>query len=167
MNSGLQNARLVKSRWIVVGLAVLAATAFVLSVQGGRWWAVGDAVEIGPFGAKQCFSGECRTAGLGWLGGTERFLRTGKGAWAGGLIAGFVLLVLAAGVAAKRVPKLAAKTALVAIATTVAASVLFIAQFPGVDGAEVDRGIWLFVGATVAGIAAAIWVLRAPTAPTS
>lgn len=150
-----------KSRWIIVALAIVAAVAFAFSVQGGRWWQVGEEVEIGPFGATQCFSGECRRAGLGWIGGTDRFVRTGKGAWAGGLISGFALLVLAAGVAARRTPRLAAKTALVAIGTAVLASAAFVAQFPGVDGVVTGRGLWLFGVATVAGVVAAVWVLRA------
>lgn len=151
-----------KSRWIVVALALVAASAFAVSVWAGRWWSIGD-VEIGPFGSKQCFGGDCHATGLGWVGGSERWLRMGTATWAGGLIAMFVLMIVAAGVAARRVPKLAARTALVAIGTAVVAGVAFIAQYPGVDGARVDRGLWLFICAVVLGTAAAIGVLR--TAP--
>ena len=117
-------------------------------------------MEIGPNGSTQCFASECKPAGLGWIGGSERFMRTGKAAWAGALIAAFVLLIVAAGVASRRAPKLAAKTALVSIVTALVAGVAFIAQFPGVDGAAVDRGVWWFAGAIVVGAAAAIGVLR-------
>jgi hypothetical protein len=83
------------------------------------------------------------------------------GTWAGGLLSALVLAVLAAGVASKRVPKLAAKTALVSIATTLVAGALFIAQYPGVQGAGVDRGIVIFAIANVIGAIAAVMVLRA------
>jgi hypothetical protein len=146
-------------RWIIVVLALVAATAFAISVQTGRWWSVGD-VEIGPFGSKHCFDGECRPASLSWIGGTARWARTGMGTWAGGLLSAFMLAVLAAGVASKRVPKLAAKTALVSIATSLVAGVLFIAQYPGVPGASADRGIVIFVIAIVVGALPAIAVLR-------
>jgi hypothetical protein len=160
LRSGLQNAPRVKARWIIVVLAVIAATAFAMSVQGGRWWSIGE-VDIGPFGATQCFGGDCRPAGLGWLGGTARFERTGMATWAGALISAFVLLVLAAGVASRRIPKLAAKTVLVATFTALAAGVGFVVQFPGLDGASLDRGLWLFVAGVACSVGAAIAVLRA------
>lgn len=150
-------------RWIIVVLALVAATAFAISVQTGRWWSVGD-VEIGPFGSKHCFDGDCRPASLSWVGGTTRWARTGMGTWAGGLVSALVLAVMAAAVASRRVPRLAAKTALVAIATTLAAGSLFIAQYPGVRGAGMDRGIPLFLVAIVLGAAVAVGVLRAPAA---
>ncbi|MGE0400818.1 MAG: hypothetical protein AB7T06_29170 [Kofleriaceae bacterium] len=146
-------------RWIIIVLALVAATAFAISVQTGRWWSVGD-VEIGPFGSKHCFDGDCRPAGLTWVGGTERWARTGMGAWAGGLLSALVLAIMAAAIASRRVPKLAAKTALVAIGTTLATGALFIAQYPGVPGASVDRGLVIFAIAIVLGAVAAIAVLR-------
>lgn len=149
-------------RWLIIVLALVAATAFALSVWAGRWWSVGGSVEIGPFGSKQCFGGECRPANLGWVGGSERWMRMGMATWAGGLIAMFVLMIVAGAVAARRRPILAARTALVAIGTAVIAGVLFIVQFPGVDGSTVDRGLFLFVGAVVLGVAAAIGALRLP-----
>lgn len=122
-------------------------------------------VEIGPFGSKHCFDGDCRPASLSWVGGTARWARTGMGTWAGGLMSTLVLAVMAAGVAARRVPRLAARTALVSIATTLVAGVLFILQYPGVPGASVDRGIVLFMTAIGIGAACALIVLRSP-APT-
>jgi hypothetical protein len=155
-----QNARAVKARWIIVGIAVVAAAAFAVSVQAGRWWSVAG-FEIGPFGSYRCFGGECRSAGLGWIGGTERWMRTGTGVWAAGLLSMLVLLGVAAAVAARRVPRLVAKMALVSIATAAVTGTLFVIQFPGVQGAEMDRGIPLFVAAIVLGAAACIAVLRA------
>jgi hypothetical protein len=150
----------VKSRWPIVALALLAAVAFAISVWAGRWWSIGD-VEIGPFGSKQCFGGECRPTSLTWIGGSERWMRMGMATWAGGLIAMLVLLITAAGVAAKRIPRLAARTALVAIVTVSITGVLFIMQYPGVDGATVDRGLWLWLAAIIVGSIAAVGVVRA------
>ena len=149
-----------KSRWPIVALALLAAVAFAISVWAGRWWSIGD-VEIGPFGSKQCFGGECRPTSLTWIGGSERWMRMGMATWAGGLIAMLVLLIMAAGVAAKRIPRLAARTALVAIVTVTITGVLFIMQYPGVDGATVDRGLWLWLAAIILGSIAAVGVVRA------
>lgn len=150
-----------KSRWIIVAIALVAASAFAVSVWAGRWWSVG-AVEIGPFGSRQCFGGDCRPTGLSWVGGTERWARMGMATWAGGLISMLVLMFVAGAVAARRVPRLAARTALVAIATAVATAVAFVAQYPGVQGASADRGLYLFGGAVVLGAVAAIAVLRSP-----
>ena len=149
-----------KSRWIIVVLSLVAASAFAISVWAGRWWSIGD-VEIGPFGSKQCFGGDCRPTSLTWVGGSERWMRMGMATWAGGLISMFVLMIVAAAVASNRIPRLAARTALVAIATAVVTGIAFIALYPGVDGASVDRGLFLFAGAVVLGAAAAIAVLRA------
>lgn len=148
-------------RWIIVVLALVAATLFAISVQTGRWWSVGD-VEIGPFGSKHCFDGDCRPASLSWIGGSERWARTGMGTWVGGLLSALVLAIMAAAAAARRTPKLAAKTALVSIATTLVAGVLFIAQYPGVQGAGIDRGVLFFALALVIGAGAALMVFRSP-----
>jgi len=152
---------LVKGRWFVVILTLCACVAFAMSVQGGQWWVIGNA-EVGPFGAKRCFEDGCTPTGLGWLGADERWMRIGMGTWAGGLISVFVLIVMAGAIAAKRIPKLAAKTALVAIATVTLAGMWFVVQFPREThaAAELSRGAILFVVAIVLGVASAIWVLR-------
>jgi hypothetical protein len=156
---GHQNARALKHRWFIVALALVAASAFALSVQAGRWWSIGD-VEIGPFGSRSPFGGPGE---LSWAGGSARWERFGVATWAGGLIAMFVLVVLAGAVAAKRVPRLAAKTALVAIGTAGLAGIAFIAARPdnGLPFA-MDRGVVLFAVAVVAGVLGVLGVLRAP-----
>jgi peptidoglycan biosynthesis protein MviN/MurJ (putative lipid II flippase) len=88
-------------------------------------------------------------------------MRTGTGVWAAGLLSMLMLLVVAGAVAARRVPRLAAKVALVSIATAAVTGALFVIQFPGVQGAEMDRGIALFGAAIALGAAACIAVLRA------
>lgn len=153
----------VKSRWIIVGLLLIAAFAFAMSVWGGRWWSIDD-VSIGPFGSMHCFGGDCKHAGLGWIGGTERWMRMGMATWAGGVLTMLALLGVAGGLAARRIPRLAAKMTLVAIATTLLAGIGFIAQFPGVSGATIDRGVWLFVAGVISGLVATVAVLRARVA---
>ena len=128
-------------------------------MQAGRWWSIGD-VEIGPFGSRQCFGGDCRPAGLGWIGATESWLRLGIATWAAGLLTTVVLVGLASGVAAKRTPKLVARMALVAIATAGLAGTAFFLKFPGLDGASVGRGPLLYGIGVACGALAAILVLR-------
>jgi hypothetical protein len=152
----------VKSRWLVIAIALIAACAFGFSVQIGRWWSLAD-VEIGPYGSRHCFGGgDCKLASLVWVGGGDRWMRLGMATWAGGLVSMLMLVILSAGLAAKRVPKLVAKSVLVAIVTASLAGLVFVVQFPGVTGARVDRGIWLFVGAVVLALVAALGVLRTP-----
>jgi hypothetical protein len=71
--------------------------------------------------------------------------------------------VVAGAVAAHRVPRLAAGTALVAIATATLTAIGFIATRPD-NGLpfELGRGVVLFAAAVVIGALAAIRVLRAP-----
>src|SRR5262245_14143175 len=94
-----------KHRWLLVGIALISASSFALSVQGGRWWSIGDAkigdVAIGPLGAQSAFGG---AGGLSWAGGDARWERLGSATWAAGMIAMFVLVVVAGALAAKRVP---------------------------------------------------------------
>ncbi|MBA2539818.1 MAG: hypothetical protein H0V17_09305 [Deltaproteobacteria bacterium] len=150
-----------RSRWLVILLALASGIAFAMSVQGGRWWVIGDA-EVGPFGAKRCFDDGCVPTGLNWLGVDERWMRIGMGAWAGGLLSAFMLVVLAAGLAAKRIPRLVAKTVLVSIGTAVITGGMFAARFPRDEfpTSELGRGVFAFVAAIVLGVAAAVLVLR-------
>ncbi len=149
----------VKSRWITVGALLIAAFAFAVSVWGGRWWSIDD-VSIGPYGSTHCFGNDCKQAGLSWIGGTERWTRVGMATWAGGVLSMLSLLGVAGGIAARRVPHLAAKMTLVAIATTLLAGVAFIVQFPGVSGAVIDRGMWMFIVGVIVGLGAILMVLR-------
>ncbi|HET9626876.1 MAG TPA: hypothetical protein VFP84_36200 [Kofleriaceae bacterium] len=144
-------------RWIVVACALISASAFALSVQAGRWWTIGD-VEVGPFGSRSPFGGH---GDLAWAGGSTQWLRFGKATWAAGLIAMFVLVIVAGGLAARRAPRLAAKTALIAIATAGLAGVGFLATRPA-NGMpfQLDRGVALFALAIVTGVTAAIAALR-------
>src|SRR5262245_42761394 len=95
-----------RSRLLTVVLAVLGATSFAISVQSA-WWEVGE-VAIGPFGARRCFSGECSETDLGWIGGSDLWLRSAIAARVAGYIAMFVLLMFAGARAANREPKLVA-----------------------------------------------------------
>ena len=148
-----------RSRWGIVALALLSASAFALAVQGGRWWAVLN-VEIGPFGSRRCFADECGPAGLSWIGAGDGWIRLGMATWAAGLISMAILVVLSAAVAGGKLPRLIAKMATSAMVTAALVGALFVAKFPGVDGVAVARGIPLFGAAIVLGLAATILTLR-------
>jgi hypothetical protein len=147
-----------KQRWSLVVAALAAATSFALSVQGGRWWSIGE-IALGPLGTQSPFGG---TGGLSWAGASARWERLGTATWAGGMIAMLVLIAVAGGLAANRIPRLAARTALVAIATATLAAAGFVATRPdnGLPFA-LDRGVALFGIAVVVGALAAAGVLRA------
>ena len=133
-----------RSRLLPLLLALAAASAFALGVQMA-WWSAGE-VTIGPFGSRHCFGGECRESGLGWLGGTDLWMRAGVAARAGGYIAVFILVVLAGGLAAKRVPRLMARASIVAIITASVGGGYFGLSFPdGVLGGTHSLGIGIFM----------------------
>ncbi len=149
-------------RWLCALFGLVGAGAFAVSVQAGQWWSIGGVVEIGPHRSWQCFKGDCVPAGMSWIRGGAQWERFGIATWAAGLVGALVLVLLGATVAAGRVPKLIAKMTLVAMATALAASTAFVAKFPGVDGATLDRGAILYIVAMVFGAAAAIATLRRP-----
>jgi hypothetical protein len=149
-----------RARWIALCLALVAGSAFALAVQS-PWWSAGE-VAIGTFGSRHCFAGECRTSGLAWIGASELWLRAGIAMRAAGFIAMFALLVLAAGLAARRAPRLVAGAVLTSIVTAMVAGGYFAVAFPGLGGASFARGLVMFGVAIVTGIVAAIIVLRAP-----
>jgi hypothetical protein len=143
-------------RWLILGFALFAAAALAVSVQAGRWWSIGD-FEIGPFGSRSPLHGP---GGLAWAGGGPRWERFGAATWAGGMIAMFVLLVVAGAAAANRVARLAAMTSLVAIATATLVATGFIATRPSAIQLEADRGLALFILGVVVGACAAILMVR-------
>jgi hypothetical protein len=149
--------RALKHRWSVVALALVAASGFALSVQAGRWWVIGD-IEIGPSGSRSPFSG---LGDLSWAAGSARWERFGVATWAAGLIAMFVLVALAGAVAANRIPRLVAKTAVVAVATAALVGLAFVMARPD-NGLPfvLGRGVAWFAVAVVAGAVSAVQVLR-------
>jgi hypothetical membrane protein len=147
-----------RHRWLLVIASLLAAAAFALSVQGGRWWSVSD-VAVGPLGARSPYGG---LGGFSWAGGSAQWERFGVATYAAGMIAMLVLIFVAGALAARRAPRLAARTALVAVAVAALVGSRFAAGVPS-NGLpfELDRGFWLFAGAVIAGAVAAAGVLRA------
>src|SRR5215468_6495847 len=147
-----------RHRWLLVTASLAAAAGFALSVQGGRWWSVSD-VTVGPLGARSPFGG---LGGFAWAGGSAQWERFGIATYAAGLIAMGVLIFIAGALAARRVPRLAARTAIVAVGVAALVGSRFTAAVPS-NGLpfELDRGFWLFVGAVVVGALAAVGVLRA------
>jgi hypothetical protein len=165
-------------RFIHLGISLIAASVLALSVQGGRWWTIGPEVAIGPIGTIHCFGaagapgapeaagaddpgGGCQRGTLTWTGGSPLWMQAGTAVYAAGLIAAFALVALAAALAAKRTGRLAAGVTIVGAVTALAMGALFIATFPGVPGAVIGHGIWLFGGGLLAAGGIAITILRA------
>ncbi|MCX5741340.1 MAG: hypothetical protein NT062_02445 [Proteobacteria bacterium] len=149
------------ARWSVVLLALAGAACFALSVVAGAWWSVGP-VEIGPHGARQCFGGADH-CGLQWIGASARWPTIGIGTWGAGLVAALGLVVIAAGVAGKRTPRLLAKMTISAVLLALGLGSAFYVGFPGLVGASVDRGLLLFGLGIALGVAApALIVARVP-----
>ena len=99
--------------------------------------------------------------GINWItGADDLWILSAVAARAAGSIACFVLLALAGALAAKRVPHLVAKLALVALITAGVTGGYFAFAFPGVGGSGVDLGVFLFVAALVLGWVAPILVMR-------
>jgi hypothetical protein len=150
-------------RWLALGLALAAAAALAMSVWVGSWWSVGE-VTVGPFGARACFGGECRLRGLAWLDGGDLWLRGAIATGVAGVIASFLAAAVAGGLAAKRVPRMLARSLLAACATALVVGAYFAIGFPGIGGAETHIGFCLplyGVGIALA-VAAAVFVVRMP-----
>lgn len=154
------------ARWIALACALVAGSAFALSVWVGAWWTIDD-VTIGPLGSFACFGGECRERPLGWLGASTRWERAAFASGATGLFAMALLVVLAAALAAKRKATVVARTALVAVATALTCAGYVVATFPELPGAHLSVGALLFVVAVVLGGAASVMALRWPLKPSA
>ncbi|MEO6774148.1 MAG: hypothetical protein ABI467_14210 [Kofleriaceae bacterium] len=146
-----------KSRWLFVAISVISAGLLAISVWVGNWWSVGG-LEIGPFGAHECFGGECRSTTIG--GAPQLWQRCGTAVWAGGLMSMILLLAIAAALAARRMPKALAKSSLTALVTTALAGAYFIVKLPAPTGMTVGQGVYMFVAAVVLAFVTPIWVLR-------
>lgn len=145
-------------RWFLVAIAVVAAASFAISVWAGRWWQIGE-VEVGPFGSHHCFNGDCRPGGLAWTNGGDFWMRTAVATWVGSLLTMVLLLGVAGAIAAKRVPKMLAKSVLTSLVTTAAAGTYFIVKLPAMTTTVVGQGLYVFVAACVLGAVAPIWAL--------
>ena len=151
----------VTRRWLYVGISLISACAFALSVWAGSWWTVAE-VQIGPLGSRHCFNGDCRPGGLAFLQGSDLWMRSAVATWMAGFVAMVVMIGLAGAIAAGRVPRLFAKTTLVAIATALVAGGYFVIGFPGMLDAPVSigQGMILFAIAIPLALVPAIRVLR-------
>jgi hypothetical protein len=148
---------------VTIAAALAGATLLAIAVQGARWWQVGD-VSIGPISSHRCFSGECRVVGLGWLGGGTGWARLGQATYVAALLAALLAVIVAGTLAAKRVVRVAAKSGLVAAGTALVAGGLFLAMFPGADGASLGHGVWMYTGGLALAIAAHVLLLKTPKA---
>lgn len=148
-----------RSRVITVVVALLSAVAFGLAMQSA-WWSGGE-TDIGPFGARACFGGECRESGLARFGGADLWMRSAVATRAAGYIAMFILLMFAAARAAGREPRLVARGAVSAIVTALVCGAYFAFAGPDLAGVSWGPGLAFYACGIVAGLAAVILFLRA------
>jgi hypothetical protein len=150
--------------WLTIALAFVGAFAFASSAQLG-WWSLAE-VEIGPFGGRACLASDCRETDLNFVGGSDLWLRSAVATRSAIWIVMFLLVLLAGAVAAERIPRLVARTSLVALATALVCGGYFFVAFPGVAGATSSTGLGApaFGAGVVLGVAAAVRVLRAKQA---
>jgi hypothetical protein len=144
-------------------LALAAACALAISVEGGHWWST-DEASIGPAAGAQCFGGNCEPTSLDWVGGSAGWIRWGAATHAAGMVGALVLVILAATLASRRRGRLPAKMTIAAALAAVGAGAAFVGTFPGFPGTlgmRTDRGMWLYFGGVVVAAAAAALVLRA------
>jgi hypothetical protein len=147
-----------KSRWLALGVALVGAAALALaSIE--PWWIAGEAA-IGPFGTHHCFGGDCQSTGLSWLGGTDLWMRAAVATRAAAVIASALLVLLAGALAARRVPRLVARTTIVALSAATVTGAYFVAKFPPPGGEHVALGPFLYAGGIVTGAVAAVLVQR-------
>lgn len=149
-----------RTRWIALGIGLVGAAGLALS-SIEPWWRAGEAT-IGPFGTHHCFGGDCQSTGLSWLGGSDLWMRSAVATRAAAIIASVLLVVLAAALAARRVPKLVAKTVLTASLCAIVVGAYFVAKFPPLGSESGGIGPFLYGGGLVAGLVAAVLVLRLP-----
>ena len=152
-----------RTRWIAIGFSLVGAVLFAMSSLAA-WWIAGEAT-IGPFGTHHCFGGDCKSTGLSWTGGSDLWMRSGVATRAAALIATVLLVVLAGALAAKRVPKLVARTAIVALAAAIVTGGYFFANFPPLGGESLGLGPILYGVGLVTGLVAAVLVLRTRVVP--
>lgn len=135
-------------RWILVGLAIVAATMVTIALSW-PWWSVGPSFGIGP-GAE-----------IDRIGGSTTFRQAAVGVSAGALVTVVALLALAGALAAKRKGTLAAGAVLTASATALVAGVVFVATFPTLAGATIARGMIAYFGALAIAVTCAVIAGRA------
>jgi hypothetical protein len=145
-----------RSRFIPLALALCAATAFAFALHTA-WWITGD-IEVGPFGARTCIDGRCS----GTFVGIGPWLRAAIPARVAGYVVLAVLVFVAGALAARRIPRLMARTLLVALATALATGAYFAFGTEHIGAPHLGVGMFCFAGGIVLGTAAAILTLRAP-----
>ena len=153
-----------RSRWGTIALLLLVAFGFAVAVQALAWWHIGSA-QLGPIESRSCFGGPCRVQNLSWTTGSGFWMRMGYATYAGGLLASFIAVMCAAGIAAKRVPALLGKMLMVSVVTAVVPAALFVTGLPRLGETSLAIGVPVFFASVVLGALAALSVFRAARLP--
>ncbi len=153
-------------RWGTIALLLLVAFGFAYAVQALAWWRVGTA-QLGPIESRSCFGGPCRVTTLSWTTGSVFWMRMGYATYAGGLMASFIAVMCAAGIAAKRVPALLGKMLMISVLTALVPAVLFVTGLPRLGETSLSMGAPVFFASVVLGALAALSVFRAARLPSA
>jgi len=94
------------------------------------------------------------------MAGEPRWERSAIATWAAGLVAMFVLVMLSAGLASAREPRLIAKMAIAALVTAAAAGAYFALARPELAGGSIGYGLPAFALAVLVGAIPAVLTLR-------
>jgi hypothetical protein len=162
-NRAAMNLRMLSAVAGLVAAASLVAGTFTMS-----WWEApygNTDAHIGMRALRVCVQGECTTLALSRLGELG-WVRAGVAASVAGGLAAALLLFAAAALAIGRVPRLLARTTLVAAVVALVTGLGFALGFPH-EGARAGYSMALFLAGAVVAVAVAVAALRAARATAS
>lgn len=154
------------NRKIGISLAVIAAVLLSLGTFSRAWWTgQGDQKAlIGLRTGHMCIGKRCAEVRLESLVTEDRsFLRATHTAYGAGLLA--MGLLMAAAILRIRYPtqaRVIPAVATVGSVVAIAAAVLAIRAFPGIDGVGASYGMGLFLGGAALGVAGGVMLFRRP-----
>jgi hypothetical protein len=148
-------------RWAAVVLALAGACALLLATQLLVWWSF-PATEVFLTRATRCFDGECAASSLSWLGASAWWTRLSSATYGVGLLAALISVFVAAARAAGRVPRTAAASLLMAVATAIPCAIGTMLTFPPLGSSRTGPGSALYAAGLLLAAVAAVLARRSP-----
>ena len=156
-------------RPLAISLTFCAAVLVLLGTLTIAWWSHQDGdwqASLGLQQARFCNPDGCRVTAIGGRGGGVQWVRAGSASYAGGFVAGGLLLAMLVTGLLRREHELLIKTAMVASASTSISALVFVWLTP--DGMDMSSGYSMycyFIG-TVIGLGSGVgWLRRIAPAP--
>lgn len=150
-------------RPLAIALALCAAILVLLGTLTTNWWSYesdGWKQSMGLQEARFCNAEVCRSGPVGGLGNDELWVRAGTGSYAGGFVAGGLLLAAAAMLLLGRQPDLLVKTAIVAGASALVSAIIFVALVPEFPRMTVGYSMYAYLAGCVLGVSAGVVAVR-------